>query len=30
MANEGESYPERAVSFILRLMVSLIVPAWGW
>ena len=29
MANEGGSSAERAISFIVRLVVSLIIPAWG-
>lgn len=29
MANEGSSAPERAISFAMRLLVSLVLPAWG-
>ncbi len=29
MANEGSSGVERTVSFIIRLVVSLMLPAWG-
>jgi Flp pilus assembly protein protease CpaA len=29
MANEGSSGVERTVSFIIRLVVSLLLPAWG-
>jgi hypothetical protein len=29
MANEGGTNPERAISFTLRLIVSLIIPLWG-
>ncbi len=29
MANEGSSRVERTVSFIIRLVVSLMLPAWG-
>ncbi len=29
MANEGSSPIERTVSFVLRLMVSLLLPGWG-
>ena len=29
MANEGSSKAERTVSFIIRLVVSLMLPAWG-
>ncbi len=28
-ANEGGSFVERTISFVLRLTVSLIIPAWG-
>lgn len=28
MANEGGSSAERAISFVLRLFVSLIIPIW--
>jgi hypothetical protein len=29
MANEGSSAIERTVSFVLRLLVSLLLPGWG-
>lgn len=29
MANEGSSPIEKAVSFVLRLLVSLLLPGWG-
>jgi hypothetical protein len=29
MANEGGSSVERALSVVLRLLISLILPAWG-
>ena len=29
MANEGSSRIERAVSFVMRLIVSLLLPGWG-
>jgi hypothetical protein len=29
MANEGSSPVERSVSFVLRLVVSLLLPGWG-
>lgn len=29
MANEGSSAPERAISFVMRLAVSLVLPVWG-
>lgn len=29
MANEGSSRPERTVSFVMRLLVSLMLPGWG-
>jgi hypothetical protein len=29
MANEGSSPIEKAVSFVLRLAVSLLLPGWG-
>ncbi len=29
MANQGGSLTDRSVSFVLRLLVSLILPAWG-
>jgi hypothetical protein len=29
MANEGSSKAERMASFIIRLVVSLLLPAWG-
>ncbi len=29
MANEGSSQAERAVSFVMRLIVSLLLPGWG-
>jgi hypothetical protein len=29
MANEGGTSIERTISFVLRLVVSLIIPAWG-
>lgn len=29
MANEGSSQTERAISFVMRLIVSLLLPGWG-
>ncbi len=29
MANEGSSKAERAISFAMRLIVSLLLPGWG-
>jgi hypothetical protein len=29
MANEGATPTERTMSFALRLIVSLLIPAWG-
>lgn len=29
MANEGSSRVERTVSFVMRLLVSLLLPVWG-
>jgi hypothetical protein len=29
MANEGNKPLERAISFMMRLIISLILPAWG-
>ncbi len=29
MANEGSSPVERAISFVMRLVVSLLLPGWG-
>jgi hypothetical protein len=29
MANEGSGPVERTISFIMRLLVSLVLPAWG-
>ncbi len=29
MANQGGSLTDRSVSFVLRLLVSMILPAWG-
>ncbi len=29
MANEGSSKVERTVSFMIRIVVSLMLPAWG-
>ena len=29
MANEGSSTSERTVGFLMRLLISLVLPAWG-
>jgi hypothetical protein len=29
MANEGSSASERTIGFLMRLLVSLVLPAWG-